>query len=79
MNFLDYCRQPPLAAQPGVDLAGQCELAEQELRAENRAGETSVLELREESERLRWFVLPQDLLGELAIVDGPNRKEIKTC
>jgi hypothetical protein len=65
-NFTDYCRQSPAGESATVSLTGQCEQAERELRAENRSGEMSVLALRKESERLRWFVLPQEMSAELA-------------
>jgi selenocysteine lyase/cysteine desulfurase len=69
LNFADYCQQPPASESATVSLTGQCEQAERELRAENRSGEMSVLELRKESECLRWFVLPQELSAELATMD----------
>ena len=65
-NFTDYCQQSPASASTTVCLAGQCEQAERELRAESRSGERSVLKLQKESERLRWFVLPQEMSAELA-------------
>jgi selenocysteine lyase/cysteine desulfurase len=68
-SFADYCQQSTAGNSTTVSLAGQCEKAERELRATNRDGQMSVLELREESERLRWFVLPQDLSSELIAKD----------
>ncbi|MEH6581468.1 MAG: aminotransferase class V-fold PLP-dependent enzyme [Halioglobus sp.] len=65
LQFVDYCERTQASKQATVGLAGHCDQAERELRMDNRAGEMSVLELREESERLRWFVLPQELSAEL--------------
>ena len=61
----DYCTAPPTSNNSKVSLLGQCERAERELRREDRAGEKSILELSDESERLRWFVLPQELTAQL--------------
>ncbi|MEH6593140.1 MAG: aminotransferase class V-fold PLP-dependent enzyme [Halioglobus sp.] len=65
-NFADYCQRLPEEKEPLVSLAGQCEQAERELRAEGRSGVKSVMDLREQTERLRWFVLPQEVSAELA-------------
>jgi selenocysteine lyase/cysteine desulfurase len=72
LQFADYCERAPAGDQPTVDLAGHCDQAEQELRMENRDGEMFVLELRDESERLRWFVLPQELSAELETLAEPD-------
>lgn len=61
----DYCTAPPTSNNSKVSLLGQCERAERELSREDRAGEKSILELSDESERLRWFVLPQELTAQL--------------
>ena len=69
-----------LAADPPADagrrviatgLAQLCAVAEQELLRENRPGIRSSLELSAEAERLRWFVLPQEVSAEL---DGGSMK-----
>ena len=67
--FNDYCERPIAIDSSTVSLAGQCDKAERELRMEHRTGPMSVLHLREESERLRWFVLPQELSEELATMN----------
>jgi hypothetical protein len=63
-----------LAADPPADagrrvvttgLAQLCAVAEQELLRENRPGIRASLELSAEAERLRWFVLPQEVSVEL--------------
>jgi selenocysteine lyase/cysteine desulfurase len=70
--FADYCQRPPAGDSARVSLEGQCERAEQELCAEGREGARSVLELREEAEQLRWFVLPQEAGAELESMAGPR-------
>lgn len=65
IQFADYCRRPPPYDHLTLDLAELCDQAEGELCLKNRDGETSALELSDESERLRWFVLPQELSAEL--------------
>ena len=65
LSFADYCVAPAVSSNIKVSLSKQCALAEQELLRENRSGERSVLELSAESERLRWFALPQELAAEL--------------
>ncbi|MFB3079871.1 MAG: aminotransferase class V-fold PLP-dependent enzyme, partial [Lysobacterales bacterium] len=66
LSFTDYCEQPRGTERNLVSLDGLCELAEMELRIENRRGEPSVLELSEAGERLRWFALPQEAGADLA-------------
>jgi hypothetical protein len=41
--------------------------ARQELCRNDRQGITADLELDESAERLRWFVLPQEVLGKLRV------------
>jgi len=72
LNFSNYCKQPSEGNQVTVDLAGHCDQAERELLTENREGEMSALELSEECERLRWFVLPQEVTAELEIPLQPS-------
>ncbi|MBE9539799.1 MAG: aminotransferase class V-fold PLP-dependent enzyme [Proteobacteria bacterium] len=62
LNFLDYCQRGGESPHGKISLDGQCEAAELELLTENRPGELSELCLSEESERLRWFVLPQEVI-----------------
>ncbi len=66
-NFLDYCQHGGESPHGKISLDGQCEAAELELRIESRPGELSELCLSEESERLRWFVLPQEVAHDLAL------------
>jgi selenocysteine lyase/cysteine desulfurase len=67
--FNDYCERPPVIDNSTVSLVGLCDKAERELRLEHRMGPMSVLHLREQSERLRWFALPQELSKELATMN----------
>lgn len=67
LNFNDYCPQGVEPA-PDVDLPAVLFAAEQQL-AQDRPHESSfVLALSAETERLRWFVLPQTAMAELSAV-----------
>ena len=66
LNLLDYCQRGGKSQHRTVELEGQCDAAEVELRTEDRPGSVSELHLSEESERLRWFVLPQEAARDLA-------------
>ncbi len=64
LSFANYCGKPALAGTSTVALEGQIEAAKVELMSVDRKGKTYSLNLTEEGERLRWFVLPEDLLAE---------------
>ena len=64
--FADYCQVPVQREDQRMDLAGVISAAEKELLQENRPGEFSELRLPSEGERLRWFVLPQEVAAQLA-------------
>jgi hypothetical protein len=69
LETLDFSAEPQTGAgqaATATDLAGLCAVAERELLRENRAGTRATLELSAEAERLRWFVLPQEVAAELA-------------
>ena len=68
LKLLDLCQGGEWKKPATVSLEGQCEAAELELCAQNRSGEMSELHLSEESERLRWFVLPQEAARDLATI-----------
>ncbi|PLW69292.1 aminotransferase class V-fold PLP-dependent enzyme [Pseudohalioglobus lutimaris] len=53
------------AAPRRLELEGYCEQAEMELTRTHREGERHALELSEQCERLRWFLLPQEAAAEL--------------
>ena len=65
LNFVDYCQRDKQDDHAIVSLEGVCDAAEQELRRCGRTGSFSELHLSESSERLRWFVLPQEVASEL--------------
>jgi selenocysteine lyase/cysteine desulfurase len=66
---LDTWNFAGLEASPGestvLDLAGHCEAAEAELLNGDRTGETYQMVITDECERLRWFLLPQEVSLEL--------------
>ena len=53
-----------------MDLAGILSAAQQELTRQQLPASVAALTLSEESEKLRWFVLPQEIAGELAAAGG---------
>jgi len=68
LDTLDFSADPQTSAgHPAIatDLADLCAVAERELLLENRSGIRATLELSAEAERLRWFVLPQEVIAEL--------------
>jgi len=67
LNFLDYCGRQREDQRDKLSLEGQCDAAEREMRREHRQGILSELQLSEESERLRWFVLPQEVVPNLSL------------
>ena len=69
LETVDFSAEPQTGAgraATATDLAGLCAVAERELLRENREGTRATLELSAEAERLRWFVLPQEVAAELA-------------
>lgn len=70
-RFSDYCQEP--AAEQLTDtltLAEQSAAAERELLMRHRGGELSEVVLSERGERLRWFVLPQEIARSAACQPG---------
>jgi len=65
-SFSDYCQRDGDASHTILSIDGVCEAAREELCRQNRTEELAELLLSEESERLRWFVLPQEVAAELA-------------
>ena len=73
LDTLDFSADPQIdAGRPAIatDLADLCAAAERELLLENRSGIRANLELSAEAERLRWFVLPQEVAAQM---DGTLR------
>lgn len=66
LNFADYCLNNAQHAPAKLTLDGVCDMAETQLRREGRSGDITAMLLSSESERLRWFVLPQDVARDLA-------------
>ncbi len=65
-NFVDYCERTACTSPGVIGLGGVCDTAERELRRSGRSGRFCELHLSEASERLRWFLLPQEAGNELA-------------
>jgi selenocysteine lyase/cysteine desulfurase len=65
LNFSQYCNSKVESAPNKLGLDGVCDAAETELRREDRIGNKTSLLLSSEGERLRWFVLPQDVACNL--------------
>ena len=61
LNFDAYCQQARPETEPALDLGEQLQFAEQTLLNTNYTDGNSRLILSETAERLRWFVLPQDV------------------
>lgn len=66
-NFSDMCSEQPPSSLAVESLNGQCREAHRELLTKDREGELSVMNLSEESERLRWFLLPQEASEQLSL------------
>ncbi len=66
LSFADYCLNNAQQAPAKLSLDGVCDMAETELRREGRCGDITPMLLSSESERLRWFALPQDVARDLA-------------
>ena len=69
-QFIDYCQKPMRSTGEKVSLDGICTLAEQVLQTANCQTQMPPLLLSSESERLRWFVLPQEVATDLAVTDA---------
>lgn len=65
LNFAHYCDDSAVCRVETVSLDGVCAAAETELRREGRCGDIAPLLLSSESERLRWFALPQEVACDL--------------
>lgn len=61
LNFAAYCQQARPETEPTLDLREQLQFAEQTLLSTNHTDGNARLILSETAERLRWFVLPQDV------------------
>lgn len=61
LNFAAYCQQARPETEPTLDLTEQLQFAEQTLLSTNHTDGNARLILSETAERLRWFVLPQDV------------------
>lgn len=72
-SFSDLCSQASPAPFGVESLNGMCRDAERELLREDRKGELSVLNLREECEHLRWFLLPQEASELLSRSPQPDQ------
>jgi len=66
LSFIDYCQRKERVSHDILSLEGVCEAAEKELCRDNRGDNFFELHLSEESERLRWFMLPQEAAVELS-------------
>ncbi len=64
-RLADYAIAAPAAEAPALGLSGLCEEAERVLTRTSTDDEPFSLELTPESERLRWFLLPQEAQREL--------------
>lgn len=83
LSLAAFSREGVKPVSESVSLDGLCEEAEQQLKLSQRPGETFRLALSSESERLRWFLLPQEAAAELAqqrpeasIVPGQPRARV---
>lgn len=65
-NFADTATQEPVSADTALELDGHLEQALEELTMLARPGTLHELHLSANSERLRWFLLPQEAAIELA-------------
>ena len=72
LNFSEFCQSGGLQGKAPMKLEGQCEAAQRELLCENRIGQLSHMQLSEEGERLRWFVLPQEAARDLGIATAQH-------
>jgi hypothetical protein len=61
----DYDAQGVAPCMPESDLAGVLHQAEQQLCRDRSTEEYFKLQLAPGAERLRWFVLPQELMADL--------------
>lgn len=61
LNFASHCQQDRPETEAAPNLSAQLQFAEQKLLSMNYTEGTSRLTLGATAERLRWFVLPQDV------------------
>ncbi len=66
-SFSGMCSEQPPSSLAVESLNGKYGEARSELLIEDREGELSVMNLSEESERLRWFLLPQEASEQLSL------------
>ena len=64
-QFAELGQPKQASTQDPISLGGLCDEAEAELTLKDRVGSRYDLQLSEKGERLRWFVLPQDVVAEL--------------
>ncbi|MFT4822184.1 MAG: selenocysteine lyase/cysteine desulfurase [Halioglobus sp.] len=72
-SFSNLCLQSAPNSLATESLNGKYEEAEQELLLEDRQGLQSTMILGEESERLRWFLLPQEASEQLSRSGEPEQ------
>ena len=61
LSFADYCADTPSKESKKISLIGLCAKAEQLLETAHQSDVIPPVILSEESERLRWFVIPKDV------------------
>lgn len=67
-SFADYCADAPSKERKKISLIGLCAKAQQLLEAADQSGVIPAVMLGEESERLRWFVIPEEVVASLSAV-----------
>ena len=72
LDTFSFCGQQKPKEPPKVALEGMLQLARQELLLERPPGAPALLELSPEGERLRWFVLPEEVSLELSLSAYPH-------
>lgn len=68
LSFADYCADAPSKESKKISLIGLCDKAQQLLEAAHQSDVIPAVVLGEESERLRWFVVPKEVQTQLLAV-----------
>ena len=68
LSFADYCADTPSKESKKISLIGLCAKAEQLLETAHQSDVIPPVMLAEESERLRWFVIPKEVQAHLLVV-----------
>ena len=68
LSFADYCADTPSQESKKISLIGLCAKAEQLLETAHQSDVIPPVILSEESERLRWFVVPKEVQTQLLAV-----------